>query len=119
MANEFWRFNEGRFSHGYPATFYLQAAICYGIGLYTAKEQGIIKKGVYFQRYWRHHYFDWILCGQRSLKYGVVGGLLAGTILFGNPEIAIRRVKSKYDYYFVMPKTDVRGNDANWMTKLN
>ena len=30
--------NEAKQSHGYPTTFYLQLAIVYGAGLYTAKE---------------------------------------------------------------------------------
>ena len=39
---------EGPFAHGYPATAWLQLGLIYMIGLYTAKEQGIVKKGVYF-----------------------------------------------------------------------
>ena len=119
LANEFWRYNEARLSHGYPATFYLQAAICYGCGLYTAKQQGIMRKGVYFQRFWKHHYFDWIMFGQRSLKYGVIGGLLAGTVVFGSSEIALRRIRSKYDVYFAMPVSDIHDSEASWDPKLN
>ena len=87
------RHNEAGHSHGYPATSWLQLAICYGAGLYTAKEQGIVKKGVYFQKYWKHHYFDWMLFFKRSFKYGLVGGVALGTVLFGSPDLAIRRAR--------------------------
>ena len=99
LANEFWRHNEAKMSHGYPATSWFQLAIVYACGLYTAKDQGIVKKGVYFQKYWKHHYFDWTMFGVRSFKYGLVGGLIGGTILFGNPDLAIRRSISKYNYW--------------------
>ena len=37
LENEFWRYNEASWSHGYPATSWLQLAIMYGCGLYTAQ----------------------------------------------------------------------------------
>ena len=39
--------HEAGHSHGYPVTAWLQLAIVYGCGLYTAKEQGIVKKRVF------------------------------------------------------------------------
>ena len=44
--------NEAAQSHGYPRTAWLQLAIVYACGLYTAKEQGIVKKRVFFQKFW-------------------------------------------------------------------
>ena len=38
LDNEFWRYNEAAWSHGYPATSWFQLAIMYGCGLYTAKK---------------------------------------------------------------------------------
>ena len=35
---KFYRFYEAPMSHGYPATAYLQLAIVYACGLYTARE---------------------------------------------------------------------------------
>jgi hypothetical protein len=78
----------------------LQLAIVYACGLYTAKEQGIVKKRVFFQKFWTAHYFDWLLFGRRSLTYGIVGGLVLGTALFGDQQMAVRRVISKYQYLF-------------------
>ena len=40
--------NEAPMAHGYPATAWMQLFLVYSIGLFTAKEQGIVKKGVYF-----------------------------------------------------------------------
>lgn len=39
---------EGPQSHGYPYTSWLQLGLVYAAGLYTAKEQGIVKKNVFF-----------------------------------------------------------------------
>jgi len=36
--NYYYREHEARDSHGYPGTSWLQIAICYGAGIYTAKE---------------------------------------------------------------------------------
>ena len=94
-------------------------AIVYGCGLYTAKEQGIVKKGVYFQKYWKHHYFDWTMFLRRSAKYGLVGGLVGGTVLFGNPDLALRRAVSKYNYWFGFKQQDCRDNESNWHVKFN
>ena len=32
------------------------------------------------------------------------GGLVAGTVLFGSPNVSIKRVINAYDYWFVMNK---------------
>ena len=37
-----WHKNESKIAHGYPATYFLQAAIFYGCAFYTAHEQGMI-----------------------------------------------------------------------------
>lgn len=110
---------EGSISHGYPFTAWMQVALVYACGLYTAKEQGIVKKRVFFQRYWRAHYFDWILFGQRSFKYAIVGGVIAGTLLFGDHKLAMRRIYSKYQYLFCMEKTDPKNNETLHFIKVN
>lgn len=118
-TNNYWRNYEAPLSHGYPATAYLQMAIIYGCGLYTAREQGIVSRSAIFGRFWKHHYFDWTTFGIRSLKFGVVGGLLAGTVLFGNPHIAARRCESFYKCWFKMKPIDGRDNESNWFVKFN
>lgn len=62
--------------------------------------------GVPFARYWRAHYFDWITFARRGAIYAWAGGLVAGTVLFGSPDLALRRTISKYHYYFSMEKLD-------------
>ena len=119
INNEYWRFNEGGLSHGYPVTSWFQLAIIYGCGVYTAKEQGILKSYFTPQRFWRHHYFDWTMFLQRSFKFGIVGGLLAGTVLFGNPQIALQRMYSKYQLWMGQKVQDVRDNESNWHVKFN
>ncbi len=106
-------------AHGYPATAWLQLGLIYGIGLYTAKEQGIVKKGVFFQKYWKAHYFDWLLFGRRALIFGWAGGLFIGTHLFGSPQLAIRRAFSKYYLYFGWEKPDPRQREALYMINNN
>ena len=90
--------NEAKYSHGYPATAWLQLGLLYACGIYTAQEQGIIKRGTPFARFWRAHYFDWIGFSVRGVKYAWLGGLVAGTVLFGSPDIAFKRMVSKFNY---------------------
>ncbi len=111
--------NEASRAHGYPQTAWLQLAIVYGCGLYTAKEQGIVKKRVFFQKYWNAHYFDWILFGRRSLVYGIAGGLFLGTALFGDNQMALRRAISRYQYMFCMEKPDPRQREVLYFIKNN
>ncbi len=117
-ANRYWDNNEASFSHGYPTTAYFQLALIYGCGLYTARQQGIVKKGVYFQRYWRHHYFDWTLFLKRSFYVGVVGGMVAGTYLFGDPEVAGKRVVSKYHYYMGSWRKETGDTESCYAVRL-
>jgi hypothetical protein len=95
----YWHETEAKTSHGYPRTAWLQLGLVYACGIYTAQEQGIIKRNVLFSRFWRAHYFDWITFAQRSVKIAWVGGVLAGTVLFGNPHVAFKRCISKYRFY--------------------
>jgi hypothetical protein len=81
----YWAQNEGKLSHGYPATFWLQFGLLYATGVYTAREQGLIRRNVFLTKFWRFHYFDWISYMRRCVVYGWAGGLVAGTVLFGNP----------------------------------
>ena len=81
----YWNQAEGRISHGYPYTAWLQLGLLYGIGVYTAREQGLIRGSTFITRFWRFHYFDWIKFARRGAVYAWAGGLVAGTIAFGSP----------------------------------
>mmetsp|Transcript_8469 Transcript_8469/g.14229 ORF Transcript_8469/g.14229 Transcript_8469/m.14229 type:complete len:102 (-) Transcript_8469:82-387(-) len=83
-------------------TTYWHLALLYVIGVYTATEQGILRKGTYFARFWKHHYFDWMLLFRRGFKYAGIGGFITGTLLFGDWYLAGCLLKSKYQLYFRM-----------------
>jgi len=119
LRNEFLRYNEAKHAHGYPGTAWLQLAIIYGCGIYTAQEQGILRRGQFFKNFWSHHYFDWILWGRRSFAFGIVGGLVAGTVMFGDMDLSMRRAYSKYQYYFSAKVSDPRANEDMWRVKFN
>lgn len=106
----YWAYNEAKLAHGYPATAWLQLGLLYYVGLYTAKEQGIVRMGTPFARYWRAHYFDWMTFARRGAIYAWAGGLLAGTVMFGNPDLALKRAISKYHYWMSQEKLDLDGN---------
>ena len=92
-------------AHGYPGTAWLQTAMVYGAGFYTAKQQGIIGAGKFMTPFWKHHYFDWIRFFQRGVWAGA-GGLVLGTIIWGNPSISLRRMKGKYYTYMGWGSSD-------------
>ena len=115
-AHQYWHKNEARFAHGYPGTAWLQLALLYGAGLYTAKEQGCVARGVIFSRFWRFHYFDWLTFMRRGAVYAGFGGLVAGTVLFGSPDISIKRVINFYHLWMSMNIQDVRGTTATYTT---
>jgi len=78
-----------------------------------------VKKGVYFQRYWRAHYFDWLTFARRAGVYGIAGGLVFGTYLFGHPSISIKRAVNYYYYLFVWQTPDPRNTDTQHFIKNN
>lgn len=119
LSNEYWRYNEAGLAHGYPMTTYLQLGIIYAAGVYTAREQGILKRTQFFGSFWRHHYFDWITFVRRAGVYGIAGGLVAGTVLFGNPDLSLRRCVSKYELYFKRRNLDPRANEGSYAAKIN
>ena len=106
----YWAQNEARLAHGYPGTAWLQVALLYGVGLYTAKEQGLVRSGVVFSKFWKFHYFDWITFIRRGGIYAFAGGLVAGTVLFGSPDLSIRRAINKYNFYVSAERINVRGD---------
>jgi hypothetical protein len=93
--------------------------LVYACGLYTAKEQGIVKKRVFFQRYWRAHYFDWLLFARRSAIYGIAGGLVLGTVIFGDQKLALRRAISRYHFWFSMENPDPKMRETLMLIKQN
>ena len=114
-SHNFWYQNEARFAHGYPVTAWMQLGLIYACGLYTAKEQGCVARGVIFSRFWRYHYFDWLTFLRRSGIYAIGGGLVAGTILFGSPDVSIKRVINRYQHWF--HENDLpRGDYASYIT---
>ncbi len=96
----------------------MQLALVYSIGLYTAKEQGIVKKGVYLQRFWKAHYFDWLLFFKRAGIFGVGGGLVVGTLFFGDTPLTLNRMRSRYHYLFSMQKTDPYNKDTSYFANV-
>lgn len=85
QVNNLYQFhNEGPHSHGYPYTFWMQLGLIYTCGIYTAQQQGIIRTGQVYKNFWAHHYFDWIQFAKRSTLVAGLGGLVLGSILFGN-----------------------------------
>ena len=78
----------------------------YGCGVYTAREQGVFSRVQFYGRFWRHHYFDWMTFARRGVVYAWAGGLVAGTVLFGNPEVSMKRVVSKYHRWVSAEKRD-------------
>ena len=112
---DYWEKNEGHMAHGYPGTSWLQIGLLYGTGLYTAKQQGLVGKGVVFAKFWGYHYFDWITYIRRAGLYAGVGGMVAGTILFGSPELSMQRMRSWYACYFQQDRPNVRGDYGNFL----
>ena len=100
LSNEYWTRMEPAVAHGYPATAWLQLGLLYGVGLYTAQEQGIVTRSTFFARYWRAHYFDWLTFARRGAIYAWAGGLAAGIVLFGSPDLTVKRAISKYHFWF-------------------
>ena len=112
----YWAQNEARLAHGYPGTAWLQVALLYGVGLYTAKQQGLVKSGVVLSKFWNFHYFDWITFIRRGGMYAGVGGLIAGTVLFGSPDLSIRRAINKYKFYCGAQQVNKRGDYGSYLT---
>jgi len=119
LANEWYRKHEAPMSHGYPYTAWLQLGLVYCCGIYTAHNQAIIRSGQFFKNFWGHHYFDWIMFARRSAIFGVAGGLIAGTFMFGQPDLAMRRAYSKFKYYTEDIKQDPRNNKDMYYVKMN
>ena len=51
--------------------------------------------------------------------YGIVGGVVLGTVLFGDQNLALRRAVSKYHYYFSMENPDPRTREVLYFVKFN
>ena len=68
-----------------------------------------------FTRFWGFHYFDWITYLRRAGLYAGVGGLALGTVLFGSPELSVRRVQSFYRTWFCSTPRETRGEHTSLM----
>jgi hypothetical protein len=60
-----------------------------------------------------------LLFARRAVIYGWAGGLVLGTLLVGKPDIAIKRIISKYNYYFSMEAPDPRNEITQYFPKMN
>ena len=69
-----------------------------------------------FARFWRFHYFDWLTFLRRGGIYAWAGGLVTGTVLFGSPDVSIKRVIGAYRLWLAEDRPDVRGNYAMYNT---
>ena len=114
-SHNFWYYNEARFAHGYPYTAWLQLGLVYAVGVYTAREQGCVPRTTMMCKFWKFHYFDWMTFLRRAGVYGWAGGLVAGTIMFGSPDVSIKRAIGKYQYWFAENRQDVRGDTAGFI----
>jgi len=56
---------------------------------------------------------------RRSFIFAWAGGLVAGTIMFGDPNMSMRRAFSKYQLYFCAKTSDPRGSEDSWNVKIN
>ena len=112
-AHIYWYQNEVKHAHGYPYTAWLQTGLVYAVGVYTAREQGCIPSSQFMCRFWRFHYFDWLTFLRRAGIYGWAGGLVAGTILFGSPDLSMKRAIGWYNYWFAENHQDRRGDYSN------
>ena len=113
-AHNYWYQHEARHAHGYPYTAWLQAGLVYAIGVYTAREQGCVPSSTLLCKFWRFHYFDWMTFLRRAGIYGWAGGMVAGTILFGSPDVSLKRCIGKYQYWFAENRQDTRGDTAGY-----
>ena len=100
-------------------TSWLQIGLLYACGVYTAQEQGVMKRTQFFGRFWRHHYFDWITFARRGGLYAGVGGLCLGTVLFGNANISLRRGLHHLAFWFKEDKPDNNGTMNTYFVKDN
>ncbi len=92
-AMAFYKKNEAKMAHGYPGTFFLQGGLLWLTAFYTARAQGLPNPHLFYKSHW----FDWIQFFKRGLGVGVVGGLVLGTVLFGDTELSIRRIWNRYN----------------------
>ena len=67
-----------------------------------------------FSRFWRYHYFDWLTFLRRGGIYAWGGGLLAGTILFGSPDVSLKRCFGWYNHWMAENIQDKRGDYSSY-----
>ena len=49
-----------------------------------------------FARFWRFHYFDWMMFMRRGSIYALGGCLVAVNVLFSSPDVSIKRAINRY-----------------------
>ena len=68
-----------------------------------------------FTKFWRFHYFDWLTFMRRGGVYAWGGGLVTGTILFGSPDISLKRCIAFYRTWAASEKPNTRGDGAGFL----
>ena len=116
-AHMYHKVYEAKEAHGYPGTAWLQLGLLYACGLYTAKEQGLVRKGVIFTKFWRFHYFDYITFIRRGVVFAWAGGLLAGTIMFGSPDLSLKRAINRFNFYVMGMDVDYDNKEGRFITR--
>jgi len=56
---------------------------------------------------------------RRSAIFGVAGGLVLGTMLFGKPDLALKRAYNRFEYYIIGDISDSRASDDMYTVKFN
>ena len=105
--------NEAALAHGYPLTLYLQGGIFYLTAYYTARGQGLPNPHLFYKSHW----FDWITCFKRFAVFGIAGGMILGTVMFGDTGISLKRIYNRYNR---LTYTDPRfSNSGNAIPAIN
>ena len=71
-------------------------------------------RGTIFTRFWRFHYFDWLTFLRRGAVYAWAGGLVAGTVLFGSPDVSLKRCLQFYDTWMNENIKDIKNTKARF-----
>ena len=58
----------------------------------------MVTRGTVLTKFWQFHYFDWLLFAKRGATIAWAGGLLAGIVLFGSPDLTLKRAINRYQW---------------------
>ena len=72
----------------------------------------MIRKGVILTKFWKFHYFDWITFMRRGAIYAWAGGLAAGIVMFGSPDLTLKRAINRYRFFFAGIAVDINNKEG-------